>query len=612
MAFFGKPSKKTGGTSQYAGKHNGKTAHHAAVALPKKHHVWPWIVLVVVLTLCAALGALGYSMYRQAMSAKAHLNTVIDTVKTVKDGDLTTTVTKLDPIVNTVQAEASAAKSDLSGWQWDMAEKVPVYGSDIKSVRVAVDVLDDFSHQTLPLLNTTVKDLMNADLKSDDGQLNTKPIITAANRITKANNQVKAQSKRIENLPDAHIGQIQTALSKGKTQFSNLSGKLNQLTGVINMLPPFIGSNGARNYVLIAQTNSEIRSTGGLIGSVGSVHAENGKITVGDFHSNKEFHTVNVDQYVQQGDAELYDSIWPGHITNDYTMIPDFPQLAQYMAENWKQESFGGESDGVMSMDPVALQALMGVTGSVTMPDGRVLDGTNAAAFLLNGVYQEVPVEQQDAYFALTASQTVHNMFSKMDAKSMLKMAKTMMKMAEKRHLYFWSFHKEDQRALRDMGVSGEVTSDAKKPVVGMYLNDTKATKIDYYIDRKTVVTKTGTAEDGSAQYHVQVTFTNTLPYSQVGSLATYIVMETGGAAHNAVALYAPVGGSISNIATSNGDQFETVQRKDRMAYNGRIVIEPASSVTLDFDVTTAPGAASLKFDQTPMIRDVDTVYEGK
>ena len=38
-----------------------------------------------------------------------------------------------------------------------------------------------------------------------------------------------------------------------------------------------------------------------------------------------------------------------------------------------------------------------------------------------------------------------------------------MLRMAEQRHLYFWSFHEEDQAVLRSAGVTGEITNDAMK-----------------------------------------------------------------------------------------------------------------------------------------------------
>lgn len=81
--------------------------------MPIKKRHWPWVVLVLFLLVLAAVGGAGYMMLSQAMSAKNHLNTVIDQVKMAQDGDMTEALTKLEPIISTVQSETEAAKKDL-------------------------------------------------------------------------------------------------------------------------------------------------------------------------------------------------------------------------------------------------------------------------------------------------------------------------------------------------------------------------------------------------------------------------------------------------------------------------------------------------------------------
>lgn len=570
-------------------------SNHARNGVPVKKRHWPWVVLVVVLLAIAAACTAGYKMYSQAMSAKNHLNTVIEQVKAVKDGDLTETLTKLDPIIETVQSEAAAAKQDLSGAQWDLAEKAPVVGSDITSVRTAVDVLDDFAQTTLPELSSTMQGMMGTSLSDGNGGLNMEPIITAASQMTEANKSIQAQAKTIRELPDAKIGMVQSALASGKEQLDTVADKVDQLTGMLNMLPSFLGSNGARNYVMLAQTNSEIRGAGGLVGSVGSVSADNGKITVGEFHPNVEF-AGNVMDQLQKGDSTLYSGLYFGTAIHNVSATPDYPQTARMAAGLWQQQSFGGPSDGVMSLDPVALQAMIGVTGPVTMPDGRVLDGNNTADFLLNGAYIELSVAQQDTYFSAVAAQVVSNLFSDMNTAKMMNLAKVLMDLGSQRHMYFWSFHDEDVETLRSAGVTGELNTDATKPATGFYLNEMSASKIDWYADRSSVVTQTG-----ENTYHVKVTITNTLTAAENAELPEYINAHTPeGAIHDRAIITAPAGGSVSNIVSSDGAKYTAVDTTDRTVYMGNANVPVSSTLTVEWDVTTAAGSEPLKLDQTP------------
>lgn len=502
------------------------------------------VVLLLLVVCAAAAGFSGFKLYKSAMSAKAHLNNVVNAAKVIKDGSTDDMVKALSD-VSYIQKEAAAAKQDVSGGLWTLAEKMPVVGGDVKTARTAIGTIDDFAQTTLPQLGKVVTTLTGASLSSGDGQL--------------------------------------------------------------NMLPNFLGANGARNYVLLAQTNSEIRGTGGLIGSAGSFSADNGKIAVGEFHADAEFPSnAALDDVNQDGDGTLYSGLYFGQVIHNLSSTPDFPRVASMAQKFWQAAPFGGSSDGVMSLDPVALQAMIGATGDVTLSDGRVLNGSNTAEFLLNGAYKELTPSAQDQYFSETAAQAVAHLFSDMNTQKLMTVAKTMLRMAEQRHLYFWSFHEEDQAVLRSAGVTGEITNDAKNPVTGVYSNEMQASKMDWYIQRKSTVKRTG-----DNTYHVTYSFTNTLQPGEAGSLPEYITANAkGGVAVNRVVIYTPAGGEVSNVSASNGSSFAQVQAKDHMTYMDDISLAPQDTVTIEYDVTTAAGSANLKLDQTPTIGDPAITYE--
>ena len=518
------------------------------------------VVLLLLVVCAAAAGFSGFKLYKSAMSAKAHLNNVVNAAKVIKDGST-------DDMVK--------ALSDVS--------YMPVVGGDVKTARTAIGTIDDFAQTTLPQLGKVVTTLTGASLSSGDGQLNMEPIIAAAQQLATVDQSVQSQARTIQDLPDAKLGVVNNALQN------------------------FLGANGARNYVLLAQTNSEIRGTGGLIGSAGSFSADNGKIAVGEFHADAEFPSnAALDDVNQDGDGTLYSGLYFGQVIHNLSSTPDFPRVASMAQKFWQAAPFGGSSDGVMSLDPVALQAMIGATGDVTLSDGRVLNGSNTAEFLLNGAYKELTPSAQDQYFSETAAQAVAHLFSDMNTQKLMTVAKTMLRMAEQRHLYFWSFHEEDQAVLRSAGVTGEITNDAKNPVTGVYSNEMQASKMDWYIQRKSTVKRTG-----DNTYHVTYSFTNTLQPGEAGSLPEYITANAkGGVAVNRVVIYTPAGGEVSNVSASNGSSFAQVQAKDHMTYMDDISLAPQDTVTIEYDVTTAAGSANLKLDQTPTIGDPAITYE--
>ena len=48
------------------------------------------------------------------------------------------------------------------------------------------------------------------------------------------------------------------------------------------LLPPMLGSEGPRTYLVVFQNPAELRSTGGIFGSFALMTADNGKITIAD------------------------------------------------------------------------------------------------------------------------------------------------------------------------------------------------------------------------------------------------------------------------------------------------------------------------------------------
>ena len=138
---------------------------------------------------------------------------------------------------------------------------------------------------------------------------------------------------------------------------------------------------------------------------------------------------------------------------------------------------------------------------------------------------------------------------------------------------------------------------------MGVYVTEQNPSKMGWYIHRTSKVTRSTCGNDGSQTYHVEYTMTNTLESSQIGALTSYI-LGSGGQGVEKTLIYAPAGGSISNLKTSGGSVTESRQEtlNGKTVYASNATIAPGESVTYSFDVTTSTKAVSdLTIDQTPM-----------
>ena len=81
--------------------------------------------------------------------------------------------------------------------------------------------------------------------------------------------------------------------------------------------------------------------------------------------------------------------------------------------------------DGLISVDPVFIQKMVEINGPVTLSNGTVLTGENTAEYMLNTIYKDVPVTQQDEYFEYIAKTVMDGAFGNMTVDKMMKVAQS-------------------------------------------------------------------------------------------------------------------------------------------------------------------------------------------
>ncbi len=264
-------------------------ASHATSIPRRRHRIWPWVVLILALlvVLLGVSGFFGLKLYSEAKQVKVHEEQAMQLLDGVTDlGNLD----NLDTVrqqISQAKTETAAANEIAHGTLWNIASKAPVYGDDITTVQGMTSVVDSLVSDSVPQFMNVLSTLKSAQLSSGDGQLNLQPILEAQKNIATANQSLQQQVQKYQQLPKAHIGMVKNAYATGNTQLTKMADKVNQLSGTFQILPDFLGSDQPRTYALMAMTTSEERSSGGLIGSVGVVTTDNGKISIGDFRPQK-------------------------------------------------------------------------------------------------------------------------------------------------------------------------------------------------------------------------------------------------------------------------------------------------------------------------------------
>lgn len=589
---------------------NAQQYHHRHRHHRKRCRVWPWVVgilTIVVLTL-AAVGVMGVQLFKQAKQVQAHENSAIAMLSKFSSGDAETLANAGDMLPQ-IAHETQQAQDIAHGGLWNTAAKMPFISSDISTVQGMTVAINAIVQDSIPQFVNVLKTLNDAQITNGDNGVNLQPIIEAVEPLKKANASFQQQVRDYDALPTPSISMIRSAYDKGETQLNDLADRVNALSNTFQILPTLLGDGQQRTYAIMAMTPSEMRSSGGLIGSVGELTTSNGTVHIGDFRSNGDYLPFGIGDHSADMKRVFTDE-GPLHMSFDIRDLAVFPNTADSavaMQSVWNRTPWGQgvPLDGVIMVDPVFLQQLIAINGNVTLPDGTVLTGENTAEFLMNTVYQKYPENETDALFGVVAGQAMASMFSHMDMGKLYKTGEMLGTMAKGRHFTMYAFDEHIEQGVQAAGFTGQTPSSETDPSVGIYLTEQNPSKMGWYIKREAKIQRVN-CDDGDL-YHVEFMVHNTMTEDEAKALPMYITGNNSnntGKAMEKILFYAPQGGSISNLMQLGGkvDAVKETTIDGVNAYETYVQVNPGQMATFTFDVRVSPKAsAPLTIDQTPM-----------
>ena len=588
-------------------------SHRVSRTNVKRHHrVWPWVLSIVGLFVAVLVlfRIAGFNVYRQSKEVQAHESRALSMISDFSTKIDDANVQKVKDQLPQIQQETSQASAIANGAWWNIANKIPYFGSNVSTVQGMTNVIDDLMHQSVPQFMDVVTNLQHANLSSTDDGINLRPIIDCQQGMQKANESLQHQVGAYNALPQPNIDIVRSAYAQGSDKLNALATRVDALSSTFRMLPGFLGNGQTRTYAVMSMTTSEMRSSGGLIGSVGELTADNGSVHVGEFKANKDYLPYGIGDHSADM-ARVFSDEGPLHMSfdiRDTAVFPDTERAALAMQSIWNRTPWGQQKplSGVIMVDPVFVQEMVAINGPVTLADGTTLNGDNTAEYFLNTVYKQYEASQTDAVFGETTGNVIAGMFKSLNLGKLVKIGETMGTMARERHFTMFSFDANLEKEIQAAGFTGETPNDPQNPSVGIYLTEQNPSKMGWYIKRTATIEKTRCDASG-ATYHVEYTLNNTMKVSDVANLPPYITgvdAPNRGKGIEKILFYPPAGGRINNISQLNGavNAVQKTTMNGKELYKTVVEILPEQSVTYSFDVTVSPQAQSaLTIDQTPL-----------
>ncbi|MEV4640435.1 DUF4012 domain-containing protein [Actinoplanes sp. NPDC049548] len=490
-----------------------------------------------------------------------------------------------------LQRETRAARAEVDDPAWRIAVRAPGVGDELTAVRTVAAAMDDLAHDGLPPLVETAGVVGVGLLVPEGGRIDLAPLQHAAPQVAAADVAMRRARDRVAAIDqDGLIAPVRTAVADLVADLDRAADTVEVAARSAALLPPMLGVDGARTYLMLFQNSAEVRATGGMPGVYVVIRADHGRLTIADQGTAaadiRTFKRPVLD--LSATDRALY-SDRLGTYPADVNLTPNFATAAELAREMYRRRS-GRTVDGVLATDPVALSYLLGAIGPVPVPGGTALTARNAVPVLLSENYAEdISAEKQDQYFAAAAEAVFQAVVQR--SLDPAKVLAALARAAGERRLLVWSSRPAENELLDGTVLTGVMPlTDGARPTVGVFLNDGSGAKLGYYLTQKAELSVVaGCRGDGRRELKLRVTLGSKAPRS---GLPPYVLgLGLAGDPYTIrtmVSVYSSTGGAIADMRLNGAEQhFSTGLDRRRSVGIVNVDLPPGASRTLDVTLLT-------------------------
>ena len=577
---------------------------------------WPW-VLGGLFAVVVVVGIYGYALYGSAMgmrsTAQDAMSHLTSYVEAANSGD----VDKLQSVASAASATAHELQDELSSPLWTAAQVIPVAGSDVRSVRVMGDVLVDVTDNVLAPLAEGSGALSLSTLMQN-GEVNIEALRNLLDAVEEVRPVISRSSEAVKELPQANIKQVGAVLEPVRESVTGVSSAFDRLSPMIPYLPDLFGADGqTKTYMVLAENTAEVHAAGGWVGWIGYLVATDGHIELRDFQGlTRVLNSYELSVGATEEEIDLFDRVIDLH-TGDHTMTPDFYRTGQmYYKQSAMQRN--EDIDGVIAVDPVFVQYMLGLVGGIDTSFGVKVDGSNAASVMLNQCLFWWSSTECDDFYEEVSNTAFHKVLDNLGSVDTLDFFSKLAQSAEEEHCKVWVKDESVESAIQEAGFGGELSHDITRPVTGVFFNDRSTSKAAYYLSTDVQVGVATKGEDGSTVYPVQLQIKNNMSRTLLNdALPGYLRVQrtdcrSFGDLYEDTFLIAPEGGSIevvsvsrlnSTIAAANETVFTEKSYQGLQVFKTGLRLDADEIVTVSYKVTCPPEATEpLKVRVTPLV----------
>jgi len=346
------------------------------------------------------------------------------------------------------------------------------------------------------------------------------------------------------------------------------------------VVPGMLGADGPRSYLVIFTTPAESRELGGFIGNWALMTADDGQISQG---------VADPSSYPERYVAYLIDRFF-----QNLTGTPDFPTVARAVAEIFPQMG-GSPIDGLISVDPFAIAALLELAGPVEIAGlDEPLDSDNVVDFLLEDQYEAFDdLSAREDALGNVAERAFSALLSS-DIPGPERLGAVLGPVARQDRLLMTTFVDEENEFLERVFLRGEFPAvDPSRDFLSVVHDAAVNRKLDTYLHRDIEYSTSFDPGTGAASHLLRITLRNDAPDTldeyvagEIGDL-TFTDGSTLPVGHNYVrmSIYTPAElDEFRGFGTASAILTTTEYGYNR--YLAFVDVPPGESVTIEYDLS--------------------------
>lgn len=503
----------------------------------------------------------------------------------------------------------NATSGTLEGWFVTPARGLPIVGPNLQAVERLTHEVGDLAGVSAAAAAASDVEL----LRVHDGRLSPEAVANVKASLDSVEGSVMRAQVSVKDVSSPWLlAPVSEQMDRLSTELDGNLPDVASAREAVEVAHGLLAPGGTRRYLVLFVSPVETRGRTGFPGNYAELLVEDGKITMPRFGRVSELEDGGVpgaDRTVEGPLTEeylrRYGPFDPLAIWRNVTMSPDLPSIATVVAQLYPQ-SGGREVDGLLTIDPTGLAALMNFTPPVNVPELPFpLTADNTEDFLQIHQYVAYPdTSQRIDVLGTVAKQTFEQLLAA-DLPSPKLLVDTLSPAVRGRHIQFTTFVPEERAYFDKIDLSGAFTPIAGQ-VLAVVNNNAGGNKLDAYLQRSVhyealwdPATNT-IAGKITVQLHNSAAPESDLPDYVVGNLVdlpegtnrTYLSVYTG---------------HLLDAARINGQPINLQSQSELGAnvYSSFVDVPPQGTVTLELDVhgTLAyPGLFSFNLLPQPLV----------